>query len=62
MIEKMVKGVFFTNTYIISKDDKCIIVDPGLGFEGAQEEIKAKYQVEAILYHQYDQYDHEWLK
>jgi glyoxylase-like metal-dependent hydrolase (beta-lactamase superfamily II) len=49
MIEKMVKGVFFTNTYIISKDDKCIIVDPGLGFEGVQEEIKAKYQVEAIL-------------
>ena len=49
MIEKIVKGVFFTNTYIISKEDKCILVDPGLGFEGAANEIKSKYQVEAIL-------------
>ena len=49
MIEKIVKGAFFTNTYIISKENKCIIVDPGLGFEGAANEIKAKYQVEAIL-------------
>lgn len=49
MIEKIVKGVFFTNTYIISKDDKCILVDPGLGFEGAANEIKAKYEVVAIL-------------
>ncbi len=38
-----------TNTYIISKDNRCVIVDPGLGFEGAALEIKAKYQVEAIL-------------
>jgi glyoxylase-like metal-dependent hydrolase (beta-lactamase superfamily II) len=49
MIEKIVKGVFFTNTYIISKENKCIIVDPGLGFEGAANEIKAKFEVEAIL-------------
>ena len=49
MIEKVVKGVFLTNTYIISKDGKCVIVDPGLGFEEAAKDIKAKYQVEAIL-------------
>jgi glyoxylase-like metal-dependent hydrolase (beta-lactamase superfamily II) len=49
MIEKIVKGVFFTNTYIISNEGKCVIVDPGLGFEGAAEEIKSKYQVEAIM-------------
>ena len=49
MIEKIVTGSFFTNTYIISNEGKCVIVDPGLGFSKAAEEIKQKYDVEAIL-------------
>ena len=49
MIEKVIKGIFYTNTYIISKDGKCVIVDPGLSFMEVSDEIKAKYQVEAIL-------------
>lgn len=49
MIEKIVTGALLTNTYIISSGNQCVIVDPGLGFARAAEEIKAKYDVVAIL-------------
>ena len=49
MIEKYVTGYFQTNCYVISNETKCVIVDPGLEFSSAAEEIKAKYDVEAIL-------------
>ena len=49
MIEKIVCGGFETNTYIISNEGKCIIVDPGLDFYDYSLEIKNKYEVEAIL-------------
>lgn len=49
MIEKIVTGSFLTNTYLISKDGKCVIVDPGLNFSLAAEKIKQSYEVVAIL-------------
>lgn len=49
MIEKYVVGELMTNTYVISNGDKCVIVDPGLGFNNVLLDIKSKYTVEAIL-------------
>lgn len=49
MIEKIVTGTFFTNTYIVSNHGKCVIVDPGLDFKEAAEELKRQYEVVAIL-------------
>ena len=49
MIEKIVTGSFETNTYIISDNTECIIVDPGLDFLEYASSIKKKYSVVAIL-------------
>ena len=49
MIEKIVTGSFFTNSYVISNGEDCVIVDPGLGYENAANMIKSKYNVKAIL-------------
>lgn len=49
MIEKITTGSFLTNSYIISNEGKCIVVDPGLDFKAYAEDIKNKYQVEAIF-------------
>lgn len=49
MIEKIITGDFETNTYIISNQGKCIIVDPGLDFADTAAKIKERYQVEGIL-------------
>lgn len=49
MIEKIICGGFETNTYIISNEGKCVIVDPGLDFLEYSLSIKNKYEVEAIL-------------
>ncbi len=49
MIEKIVTGNFETNTYIISNQGKCVIVDPGLDFENTAARIKDEYEVVAIL-------------
>jgi len=47
MIEKIICGGFETNTYIISNEGKCVIVDPGLDFLEYSLSIKNKYEVEA---------------
>ena len=49
MIEKIITGSLETNSYIISNQGKCIIVDPGLDFKLYVESIKAKYEVVAIF-------------
>jgi len=49
MIEKVVTGSFFTNSYVISNNGKCIVVDPGLSYANAASMIKEKYDVEAIF-------------
>lgn len=49
MIEKIVTGSFFTNSYVISNGEDCVVVDPGLGYEKAANMIKSKYNVKAIL-------------
>lgn len=49
MIEKIVSGSFETNTYIISNENKCVVVDPGLDFEYYAKEINSKYDVVAVL-------------
>lgn len=49
MIEKIITGSFQTNSYIISNDNECVIVDPGLDFLDAANIIKNKYEVKAIL-------------
>lgn len=49
MIEKIVTGSFLTNSYIISNEADCVIVDPGLNYSDAANMIKSKYNVKAIL-------------
>ena len=47
-IKKYVVGAFETNTYVISKGNKAVIIDPGLNFSSILDEIK-DLEVEAIL-------------
>lgn len=49
MIEKIVTGEFQTNTYLITNQGKCVIVDPGLNFAEAAAKIKREYEVVGIL-------------
>ncbi len=49
MIEKIVTGSFFTNSYVISNGEDCVVVDPGLNYSDAANMIKSKYNVKAIL-------------
>ena len=49
MIEKVVTGSFFTNSYVISNGNECVVVDPGLNYSDAANMIKSKYNVKAIL-------------
>lgn len=48
-IKKYVIGAFETNTYLITKGNKAVVVDPGLDFNLIVDEIKNNYEVEAIL-------------
>ena len=47
-IKKFTIGAFETNTYLITKGDKAVIVDPGLDFVSILDEVN-KYKIEAIL-------------
>lgn len=47
-IKKFVAGIFSTNTYLITKNKKAVIVDPGLSFITLIDEIK-DYEIEAVL-------------
>ena len=47
-IKKYVIGAFETNTYVVTKGDKAVVIDPGLGFNLILDELK-DYEVEAIL-------------
>ena len=49
MIKKYTSGAFFTNTYLVIEGQKCVIVDPGLGFDSYAQEIKSSYEIMAIL-------------
>jgi glyoxylase-like metal-dependent hydrolase (beta-lactamase superfamily II) len=47
-LKKFEIGAFGTNTYLITKGDKAVIVDPGMDFISILDEVN-KYQIEAIL-------------
>lgn len=47
-IKKFVIGGFETNTYLITKNDRAVIIDPGLNFNSILDEVK-NYHIEAIL-------------
>ena len=47
-IKRFTIGAFETNTYLITKNDRAVIVDPGLDFISILDEVK-KYKIEAIL-------------
>lgn len=49
MIERYVLGDFQTNTYVLSKGNKAVIIDPSIGFERIMDSIKQKYEIEAVL-------------
>lgn len=49
MIEKITTGSFFTNSYVISNEGNCIVVDPGLNYAEAAARIQSQYKVCAIL-------------
>lgn len=49
MLKTYTLGAFQTNTYLLVKEDKCIIIDPTLSFAQAACEIKQQYKVEKIL-------------
>lgn len=48
-IKKFVVGAFETNTYLITKSNKAVIVDPGLDFNLIYPVIKNNYEIEAVL-------------
>ncbi len=47
-IKQFTIGVFETNTYLITKGNKAIIIDPGLDFISILDEVK-QYRIEAIF-------------
>ena len=47
-IKRFVIGGFETNTYLITKNDRAVIVDPGMDFKSILDEVK-NYHIEAIL-------------
>ena len=47
-IKRYTIGAFETNTYLITKGENAVLVDPGLDFVSILDEIK-KYHIEAIL-------------
>ena len=47
-IKKFIVGSFETNTYLITKGDKAVVVDPGLDIESILPEL-TNYEIEAIL-------------
>lgn len=50
MIESKTTGAFFTNSYIISNENKeCVIVDPGFSYRDVANYIKNNYKPKAIL-------------
>ena len=49
MIEKYTIGDFSTNTYVLSKGNKAIIIDPSINFEKIIDRIKSEYQIVAVL-------------
>ncbi|MGM9971273.1 MAG: MBL fold metallo-hydrolase [Anaeroplasmataceae bacterium] len=49
MVEKYISGPFFTNTYVLSKGNDAIIIDPTMNFDKYASLIKEKYNVKAVL-------------
>lgn len=50
MIEKFVDSEFATNTYVLSSNDSCVIIDPNLEFSSdIIESIKKKYEIKGVL-------------
>ena len=43
-IKRFTIGAFETNTYLITKNDRAVIVDPGLDFESILDEV-SKYKI-----------------
>lgn len=48
-IKKYVSGDFRTNTYVVTINDKSIVIDPTLDLEEISKEIKEKYNVVGVL-------------
>ena len=48
-IKKFVIGAFETNTYLVTKGNKAVVIDPGLDFNLIVNDIISNYEVEAIL-------------
>ena len=55
-IDKVVVGVLETNCYIISNQDKCIVIDPGAQIDKIRESIGNKEVVAVIVTHYH--FDH----
>ncbi len=54
-VEKVVVGELLENCYILSKENRCLVIDPGADLEKIQEKIGAK-KVEGVLltHHHFD--------
>lgn len=55
-IDRVVVGPLETNCYILSKDDKCIVIDPGDEYDKIKKEIGDKDVVGVIITHYH--FDH----
>lgn len=49
MIEKYTLGDFRTNTYVLSKGNKALIIDPTINFNKILDRIKAQYEIVGVL-------------
>ena len=49
MVKTYVSGDFSTNTYVLSKNDECVIIDPTLDLEDIVKEIKKSFKIKAVL-------------
>ena len=56
IVKKVITGYLLENCYIISKDNNCIIIDPGSDFDNIKKEVGNKKVLKVLITHYH--FDH----